>query len=60
MPSTEKKFDDTAATARRAGTPLPVKTTLGNGLIAAMPVNEWIHFRQSTKFAGATDKSGPP
>ena len=42
VPSTEKKFDDTAATARRAGTPLPVRTKLENGLIAAMPVKEWV------------------
>ena len=60
FPRTEKKFDDTAAAATRAGAPLPVRTKLGNGLMAAMPVNERVRSRQSTKFAGATDKSGPP
>src|SRR5712692_2067592 len=37
VPRTEKKSQDTAAAAKRTGLALPVRTTLGKGLIAATP-----------------------
>jgi hypothetical protein len=55
----EKKFHETPAAASRTASPLPVRTKLENGLIAAIAEKECVCSRQSTKFAGATATSAP-
>jgi hypothetical protein len=56
-PNTEKKLDETSPPVNRDASLFPPRMKLDaklDALIAAISVNEWLPFRQSTKFAGAT------
>jgi hypothetical protein len=56
-PNTEKKLDETSPPANRDASLCPPRMKLDaklDALIAAIPLNDRLPFRQSTKFAGAT------
>src|SRR6266404_3101369 len=61
-PNTEKKLDETSPPANRDASLCPPRMKLDaklDALTAAIPLNDWLLFRQSTKFAGATSDSFP-
>ena len=61
-PNSEKKLDETPAPANRAASLCPPRMKLDAKLdarIAAIPLNDRLASRQSTKFAGATSPSVP-
>ena len=61
-PNTEKKLDETLSPASRDASLCPPRMKLGaklDALTAAIPLNDRLVSRQSTKFADATSPSLP-
>ena len=61
-PNTEKKLDETSPPVNRDASLCPPRMKLDAklaALIAAIPLNDRLASRQSTKFAGATEPRAP-